>query len=150
MHIRRAAVYGLGLVDEDWVFPLLDDLRRNDREWFVRSAVEEMLSARERAAQPGALSPRPWPEVSWLARWAAERGLSVSSDTAAQQVLLQALAQGDWPVRLAAADTLRAQGGLWAVDALRQALGDEDDLVREASFAALKEISRRSGERISP
>jgi HEAT repeat protein len=150
MHIRRAAVYGLGLVDEDWVFPLLDDLRLNDPEWFVRSAVEEVIAAWERAAQPGDLSPRPLREVSWLTRWAAERGLSVSSDAAANQVLLQALAQGDWPVRLAAADTLRAQGGLWAVDALRQTLTDKDDLVRETTFAALKEISRRNGPPISP
>jgi len=149
MHIRRAAVYGLGLVNEEWVFPLLDDLRRNDREWFVRSAVEEVFALREQAALSD-FSPRPLPELSWLVRWAAERGLSVSSGAAAQQVLLQALAQDDWPVRLAAADTLRAQGGLWAVDALLQALADEDDLVREASFAALKEISWRSGEHISP
>ncbi|MDY7040743.1 MAG: HEAT repeat domain-containing protein [Chloroflexota bacterium] len=147
MHIRRAAVYGLGLVNEDWVFPMLDELRRNDPEWFVRSAVEETIAAQERAATHD-FSPRPLSQVGWLARWSAERGLSVGSDEAARSVLLQALAQGDWPVRLAAADTLRAQGGPWAVDVLLQTLTDKDDLVREVAFAALKDISRRSGQRI--
>ncbi len=148
MHIRRAAVYGLGLIDEEWVWPLLDDLRRNDREWFVRSAVEEVLAAKEQAALSD-FSPRPLHQIDWLTRWAAGRGLQVSSEAAAKHVLLQALEEGEWPVRLAAADTLCAQGGLWAVDALQRALSDEDDLVREAAFAALKEMSWRSGERIS-
>jgi hypothetical protein len=148
MYIRRAAVFGLSTIDQPWALQVVDHVQREDEEWFVRSAAAEVM---ERALSPQtAIAPQAVrPELEeWLARWASEQGIPCATPDEANDALLQAMRQGSWWIRVAAADLLRACGGRQAIPLLKGALRDEQLLVREAAYAALWEIGQRLGQRI--
>ena len=148
MYIRRAAVFGLGVVGEPWALGIVDRAQREDGEWFVRSAAAEVME-RSISAQPVIAADAVRPEhEEWLVQWATEQGLPCTSAGEAGDALLQAMRQDSWRVRVAAADLLRACGGRQAIPVLKSALRDERVLVREAAFAALREIGQRIGLRI--
>jgi len=150
MYFRRAAVFGLGVVGEPWALAIVDEMRREDDEWFVRSAATEVMdriSGTQAVVAPG---PPPIEGHDWLVRWASQRGVTLASTEDAQRMLTQALQQEDWTIKMAAADTLRVSGTQSVVPALKSAVGDENLLVREAAFAALQEIAVRTGARIEP
>ena len=56
--------------------------------------------------------------------------------------------QDEWTAKVAAGDLMRVLGGPEAIPALKDALKDENMLVRETAFAVLKEISTRIGTQI--
>jgi HEAT repeat protein len=148
MYIRRAAVFGLGVVGEPWALRIVDRVQREDGEWFVRSAAAEVME-RTISAQPVIIPDAVRPELAdWLIHWASEQGVPCTSPDEAGDALLQAMRQGAWRIKVAAADLLRACGGRQAIPVLKSALRDERLLVREAAFAALREISQRIGLRI--
>lgn len=148
MYIRRAAVFGLGVVGEPWALRIVDRVQREDSEWFVRSAASEVME-RSISAQPVIASGAVRPELEdWLVRWAAEQGIQCTTAEEAGDALLQAIRQGSWRVKVGAADLLRACGGRQAIPLLKSALRDDHLLVREAAFAALREIAQRIGLRI--
>ena len=149
MYIRRAAVFGLGAVGESWARALLDDMRREDSEWFVRSAATETLERVVGDAPSIVLASLQVQGHPWLAKWTSERELSVESEEDVLRALYQAVQEGDQTIKLAAADLLRIYGQQRAISTLKQVLDDEDALVREAAYAALHEISQRTGSRIS-
>ena len=124
---------------------VIEPLSREDQEWYVRSAAVEITEQIQ--AAPPAISAKPpkFEDEPWLITWAVQHGVGLGIGEAAYRVLLQAMAEGDWPVKVAAADVLRVLGGPQAVPALRTMLGDDDALVREAAYAALCEISQRAG-----
>ncbi|MFL7808980.1 MAG: HEAT repeat domain-containing protein, partial [Anaerolineae bacterium] len=62
--------------------------------------------------------------------------------------LLQAIRQEAYWIKVAAADLLRECAGRQAIPLLKGALRDEELLVREAAYAALREIGLRLGQRI--
>lgn len=145
MYIRRAAVFGLGAVREPWALKVVDAMRRQDDEWFVRSAATEVMNRLEGTSLSIAPGPPGIEGQVWLARWATGRGVTLDSPQSVQRALLQALRDGDPTVKTAAADALRASGDRDVVPALKAELKDENLLVREAAFAALCEIARRTG-----
>jgi len=150
MYFRRAGVFGLGVVREPWALAIVDEMRREDDEWFVRSAATEVMD--RIAGTQAVVAPGP-PHVEkhdWLVRWAGHRGVALISTEDAQRMLTQALQQEDWTIKMAAADTLRVSGTQSVVPALKNAINDENLLVREAAFAALQEIAVRTGSRIVP
>jgi len=148
MYIRRAAVSGLGTIDEPWARQVVDRVQREDDQWFVRSAAAEVM---ERIiAPPSAIAPqavRPEQEA-WLLKWTAAQGIPCATPEEACDALLQAIRQEACWIKVAAADVLRACGGRQAIPLLKGALRDEELLVREAAYAALHEIGRRLGQRI--
>ncbi|MBN1937731.1 MAG: HEAT repeat domain-containing protein [Anaerolineae bacterium] len=147
MYIRRAAIFGLGQIEEPWAVAIIDPLSREDKEWFVRSAAAEMMEILTAGAPP--LRPEyTLEDAGWLMTWAAQHGTGLGTGDAAYQMLLRALREGDWSARLAAADTMRALGDQRAVEPLTPLLKDKDVLVRNAAHNALCEIARRTGERI--
>lgn len=140
---RRAAVYGLAEIDQPWARDLLTRLTREDGEWIVRSAASAVLSEIE-AARPAPVSPPPVAhEMGWLINWAAEREEAVPVGEAAFVPLLQALEQGDAPVRQAAAQALGLIGRPEDAAALRKAMADPDPTVAETALEALDELARR-------
>jgi HEAT repeat protein len=149
MYIRRASTFGLGKVDEPWSIQVVDEMRREDDEWFVRSAATEVMDRVN--ADPPSIAPAlpKLEEQGWLVSWAAGRGMALGSYDAALRALIQAVQEGDWTIKLAAADVLGLCAGQEAIPALRTAVADEDVLVREAAYAALYQISQRTGFHIS-
>ncbi|MBN1640107.1 MAG: HEAT repeat domain-containing protein [Anaerolineae bacterium] len=149
MYIRRAAMFGLAALGEPWALHVVDRARRDDGEWFVRSAAEEVMQRLDGAV------PRIVPDAAgleangWLVDWATSNDVACASPEDARQALIRALQQGNQRIKVAAADALRAHGTVDAIPALRAALRDERLLVCEAAFSALWDISRRTGARIT-
>jgi HEAT repeat protein len=138
---RRAAVFGLQRVGEDWVKPLLQDAQIHDDQWLVRAAATTVI---EEMQTPPDIAPhhRPGPEESeWLARWLADRDSNVSPGSAGISQLVRALQEGDEPTRLAAAEALAALGSAESVTPLYAALRDGHAEVRDAAYRALASAS---------
>jgi HEAT repeat protein len=142
--VRRAAVYGLGLIHEQWATDLLAELEGGDSQWAVRSAATDALrKAQAELAVECDLSPVKLEEQGWLVEWGATRGMSVGLGRSAKLVLMKAVAEGESKVKLAAIHALAWTGDVTAFDALRQAMQDPDEAVRNAAWRALVEISAR-------
>jgi len=145
--VRRAAVYGIMLLDADWVEETLQQLHLQDSEWLVRNAASEALAQLADEEQPAleltALTLPKAEQESWLIAWAAEQGEGTGVGDAALATLTRALREGDAPTRQAAVNTLRRLANPDTCDVLRQCLRDPEPAVRDAALSALYEISRR-------
>jgi HEAT repeat protein len=146
--VRRAAVYGIMLLDADWAKETLEQLHVQDSEWLVRNAASEALAqlADEEKAPDLAVTDLALPKAEqepWLIAWAAERGEGTGVGDAALETLIRALREGDPAIRQAAVDTLGRLADPDTREALRRCLRDPEPAVRDAALSALYEISRR-------
>lgn len=143
LRIRRAAIYGLTLLDQYWAVSLLERVERDDNQWIVKSAASAAL---EEIAARNRMNDWKRPQAgdhAWLIQWAAHKGRAVPGGAAAMPVLLEIVAQGDSPaVRATAALTLGQMVSQEATPALQAALKDPDLAVREAAYIALGQIRR--------
>src|SRR5207248_3618749 len=104
--VRRAAVYGLAATRANWALLILQQVQHTEQQWFVRSAIQDMLA---QWLEPAGRAPKPYsaPEATgWLIAWAAEKEIGVPPGPGAVDVLLRALQEGDENTRHAAADLL--------------------------------------------
>ncbi|MBN1888001.1 MAG: HEAT repeat domain-containing protein [Thermoflexales bacterium] len=148
--VRRSAVYGLGLIHEQWATDLLAELEGGDSQWAVRSAATDALNqSKAGLAIEFDLSPIKLEEQGWLVEWGATRGMSVGLGRSAKLVLMKAASEGEPKVKLAAIHTLAWTGDAEAFDALRQAMQDPDEAVCNAAWHALAEISTRLGKSVA-
>ncbi len=138
---RRAAVAGLArLGDQD----LLKKVAREDEQWIVRSAASAALEEMEAQQKIfGVEAPVKLDQLPWLISWAASQGESVGVGETARRTLCRALAEGDPPIRIAAARTLAQVGRAEDIDALQAALATTDQELIDAVLEALARISRR-------
>ncbi len=134
---RRAAVFGLARVQEDWALQALNKVRVDDQEWIVRGAATELL---ERRTQP------PWKahlpaanpmEQQWLAQFAEKSGLALGPGRASLETLRKALDDGSIDLRVAALETLSWGVGEDLTLEMYKALDSGDDYLRDAAFEAL-------------
>jgi HEAT repeat protein len=147
--VRRAGVYGLAATGADWALAILQQVQLTEQQWFVRSAIQDVLAARTDVA---ARAPKPYlaPDATgWLIAWAAQQGQSVPPGRAANEVLLRALSDGDDNTRRAAADFL---GGLCEPESARSLyplLQDQNSEVRDMAYRALERIANGNGQRLA-
>ncbi|MBN2502851.1 MAG: HEAT repeat domain-containing protein [Anaerolineales bacterium] len=100
--VRRAVVYGLAQVKEDWAIDLLREIQVEDSQWVVRSAAGEAID------QLVGLNPNapkdlpPLADTPWLIAFAAERGMGVAPGQGAWDMLKTALKEGTPDQQLAA------------------------------------------------
>ncbi|HEC22395.1 MAG TPA: HEAT repeat domain-containing protein, partial [Chloroflexi bacterium] len=145
---RRAAIYGLELVNEEWAIKLLENAERRDDQWIVRAAAANALEA---LRSPNGNAPRrpPQPtEIRWLIDWLAERDESVAPGPSGISQLVRALQEGDERIRLAAAETLGALAAPEGVTPLYTALRDEHPEIRDSAYRSLGTISQASGHKL--
>ncbi len=144
IYIRRAAIYGLGQVNEPWAMERIIQVFRQDGEWFVRSAASEVME-KAQAAAPSILPKHDLLHEPWLAAWAAQEGLPMETPETAWRILLQALQSKNSATQLAAVDLLRVYGDERAIAPLQAALSASDALVRDAAYVALRDVVCRIG-----
>ncbi len=92
--VRRAAVYGLGRIDEPWAKTLLETLARDDPEWLVRNLAGSVLEAKAAPSLYQPRPPKPLHKEPWLLEAASRLGLSVASGPPAWQALAHILQEG--------------------------------------------------------
>ncbi len=141
---RRAAMFGLARIPEDWALQLLEKVQVEDDQWVVRGAAAE---AADRRRNPPWRIPAPIEDPSqlgWLVAFAAREGLGVAPGPAGLEMVRRALTAGTEDEQLAA---LEAIGWLGAEDLameLYQALRSPQPHVRDTAFEALWRL-RASG-----
>lgn len=147
--VRRAGVYGLAAVNQPWATDLLEKLQHTEQQWFVRSAIQDLLT---HLKEPGDRAPKPFvqPESQgWLVAWAATQGIGVPPGRAAIDVLNRALREGDVTVRRAAIEALGRLAEPEGTRDLYPLLRDQDPLIREIAFRALATIALASAQRLA-
>jgi HEAT repeat protein len=139
--VKRAAVYGLGRIDEVWANEQLQRLHEEDEQWIVRNAAAEMLEVHSRPVDPRAPRPlTPPSETPWLIAFAGTLGLGISPGNAATDVLSAALSSHNPDERLAALAYLKQTPNDGVMRDLYAAMFGEDPELREGAFLALWEI----------
>ncbi len=139
--LRRAVVYGLARVNEDWAIELLQSLQVNDDQWVVRNSATEVL---DRQSRVHSHAPRPLPapsETPWLIEFAGKQGMGISPGAPATDILISALKSDDPDARLACLPYLRQAPTEGVVTQLYHAMYKEDPELREAVYLTLMEIA---------
>ena len=138
---RRAAVFGLGRIREEWVTKILEQVQLEDEQWVVRGAAAEVL---ERRRNPPWKVRAPMQEISqlpWLQDFAAREGLAVAPGRAALEMVRRALNKGKPEEQIAALEAIAWMGGEELSLELFQALRSSEPHLRDAAFEALWQLS---------
>lgn len=145
---RRAAVFGLARVPEDWVLPILDKMQLEDKQWVVRGAAAEAAERRRKpryAVRPAVQEPS---QLPWLVAFAAREGVGVAPGRGALEMLRRALTNGTEEEKAAALEAIGWVGGEMFVPDLDRSLRGEDVRLRDAAFEALWRL--RASEPLRP
>ncbi len=149
IQVRRAAVHGLALLDEPWIEPMLADMERNDKEWFVRSAASGAIETIRRRRQPQPWHPIRAADQAWLEGIALAQGKRVPSGQAAVAFVMFVFKEAtEAPIRAAAAQLLGQLPAKEAMPVLQATFGDAEaaTAVRDAAFKAWCALHRAYGQ----
>ena len=139
--LRRAVVYGLARVEEDWAIESLEHIRVEDDQWVVRNSAGEVLDSKSqidpRIPQP--LTPPS--ESSWLIEFAGKQGVGISPGSPATEILVAALKSEVEEERLAALPYLKRMPSEGVVTSMYHAMYRDDPELREAVFLVLCELA---------
>jgi hypothetical protein len=108
--VRRAAVFGLSRIHQDWVVQILEKLQVEDSQWVVKAAAAQKL---EEINKLDPRIPHPLPpltELPWLVAFAGERGMGVAPGKPAVELVWLALKEGNEEQKLAAIHVLGRLG----------------------------------------
>ncbi len=140
--VRRAAIHGLALLDEEWVAPLLTKIERYDDEWFVRSAAGEAREAIRRRQEPVVWQPLNPASQTWLAEYARQEKLVLDEDTAVSVLAYLLENSSQQRLRASAALLLGQLPALPARRVLDTAVADPEPIVRDAAYVAHTQQAR--------
>ncbi len=139
--LRRAVVYGLARLDEDWAVEALQNIQVEDDQWVVRNAASEVLENKDeiipRIPQP--LTPPS--ETPWLIEFAGKQGAGISPGSPATEVLIEALKSEVEEERLGALPYLKQMPSEGVITNLYHAMYQDDPELREAVFLVLCELA---------
>lgn len=138
--LRRAAVYGLGRIHEDWALELLKKAQIEDDQWIVRNAATEVLEARTHMNLIAPSKLKAPHESPWLIEFAAKNGMGISPGVPATDILLLALKGDDPDYRLAALPYLKFTPNEGVITQIYEAMYKDEPELREAAYNTLWEI----------
>jgi HEAT repeat protein len=145
--LRRAAIFGLRRLRTTWALVAIYRAFLEDEQWYVRSAAQEAFQELTYGRSVSLTSPYPKPEeIPWLQTWATRRGEALRAGENAQQMLLQALQEGDAQIRALAANNLGQLGRADTIRALYAALRDGREEVRTVAHRSLADLQLQIGE----
>lgn len=134
---RRAALFGLARVPEEWVLPILERVQLEDKQWVVRGAAAEAGERRRKPRHAVRAAPLDPSQLPWLVAFAAREGLGVAPGRGALEMLRRALAGGKEEEKAAALETIGWVGGEMFAPDLDRALKGENPALKDAAFEAL-------------
>lgn len=139
--LRRAVVYGLGRIKEEWAVELLKKIQIEDAQWVVRNAATEVLDAKTSASSLAPTPLKPAHESPWLIEYAAKKGLGVSPGTPATDIFLLALKDDDPDARLASLPYLKYSANDGVISQIYTAMYKDDPELREMAYYTLWEMA---------
>jgi hypothetical protein len=104
---RRAAVFGLLELHNEWSMPILEKMALEDSQWVVRNAAAQALEILQEANRhiPKPLQ-RPW-NTPWLIAFASKRGLGIAPNQPSNDLLHLALTTGTLDEQLGAMEFVK-------------------------------------------
>lgn len=145
--LRRAAIFGLRRLRTTWALVAIYRAFLEDEQWYVRSAAQQAFQELTYGRTVSLTAQYPKPEdIPWLQNWATKRGEALRAGEQAQQMLLQALQEGDTTVRALAAASLGQLGRADTIRALYAALRDGREEVRMVAHEALADLQLQIGQ----
>jgi HEAT repeat protein len=139
--VRRAAIYGLGRIHEEWAIDILKKSQIEDDQWIVRNAATEVLDSKLHISSRAPRKLKAPSESPWLIEFAGKNGVGISPGVPATDILLLALKSDDPDIRLAALPYLKFTPNQGVITQLYGAMYRDDPELREAAYNILWEIS---------
>lgn len=146
--VRRAAMWGLGRIQTDWAFITLNEIFLSDKEWYVRSAAEQVLLNNYKEKRQGVQVSPDLDALGWLQEWAnaEKQNENLPKGVFGEALLIKAIEQNTYPMtRLLAVVVAGQLGIISATNALYRASTDPQEAIRDASFRALASLQARTG-----
>jgi len=138
--LRRAVVYGLGRIHQQWAIDILKKLQVEDDQWVVRNAATEVLDAKAHLSSLAPSKLRAPSDTPWLVEFAGKQGMGISPGVPATDILLLALNSEDPDARMAALPFLKFTPSEGVITQLYGAMYKDDPELREAAYNTLWEI----------
>jgi hypothetical protein len=135
--VRRASVFGLARVQQDWSQELLGELALGDDEWVVRSAAAQILETEQAQGMTVPGLPPALHETPWLIAFAGDRGIGIAPGAPAENLLLSALAEGTPAQQQAALNTLQFHPILEALPQIFELLEARFGGMQDAAYDTL-------------
>lgn len=148
--VRRAAVFGLGRIRQDWAIQILEKLQVDDSQWVVKAAAAQKL---EEINKFDPRIPHPLPplaELPWLVAFAGERGMGVAPGKPAVDLVLLALKEGNEEQKLAAIYVLSRLGDSSSLVPLFQTFFSSEGEIQNNALQGLLQIAATGVEVPSP
>ncbi len=139
--LRRAVIYGLARVEEEWAIEALQTIQVEDDQWVVRNSATEVLDSKN---GPDPHVPRRLTAPSqtpWLIEFAGQQGVGISPGSPATEILLAALKSDNEEARLASLPYLKRMPTEGVITNLYHAMYQDDAELREAVFLVLCEMA---------
>jgi HEAT repeat protein len=139
--LRRAVIYGLARIEEDWAIQALETIRVEDDQWVVRNSASEVLDSKT-SSDPRVPRRLPAPsKTPWLIELAGRQGMGISPGSPATEILVSALKSENEEERLAALPYLKRMPTEGVITNLYHAMYQDDAELREAVFLVLCEMA---------
>lgn len=140
--LRRAIVYGLARIPEDWAAELLQKTQTEDTQWVVRNVAVELLDSRERANPriPRRLTPPA--ETPWLIEFAGKQGMGISPGQVATDMLMLAFKSENDDEKRAALAYLRHTPSEGIIGEFYRIYFGDNHEMKEMVYQTLKDYAR--------
>jgi HEAT repeat protein len=146
-HTRRAAVFGLSRVHEDWAADIIQKIMVDDKQWVVRGAAAEALERKRSPMSKIQPAPRELSETPWLVAFAAKQGVGIASGKASLEMLRKALTGGSAEEKTASLEAISSFGLEEFGLEIQQGLSSPEIWLRDAAYETLYRLEA-SGKRI--
>ena len=146
--LRRAVVFGLANVKQDWARQMLEEIAIQDAQWVVRNAAAQGL---EIFNKPNPFIPTKLPapaQSGWLIAFAARQGVGVPPDTVPVEMLYSVLENGTEDERICALDYLRLLPNDEVIQKVYALAAGEKGAMKDSALLALWYL-RACGVRLS-
>jgi HEAT repeat protein len=139
--LRRAVVYGLARVEDDWAIEALENIRVEDDQWVVRNSASEVLDSKNQTDPRVPRRLTTPSETPWLIEFAGKQGVGISPGSPATEILVTALKSDNNEERLAALPYLKHMPNEGVITSMYHAMYRDDPELREAVFLVLCELA---------
>jgi HEAT repeat protein len=137
---RRAAVFGLARIPEDWVDEIIQRVQLEDEQWVVRGAAAEVMDRRQNPPWKVQAPVKDVSELAWLQNFAQKEGMAVAPGRAALEMVRRALNKGTQEEKISALEAIVWVGGEELSLEIFQALSSNEAYLRDAAFEALWQL----------
>lgn len=148
--VRRAAIYGLKKIRQPWASQILEEMQIEEAQWVVKNAAAQ---ATEEISSPDPYIPENLPplnEIPWLAAYAEERSMSISTGEATWKMLITILKDGNESEQLAAMNLFRRCGYAEIFPIIFDQLHGQNSELREAAYQTTWHLAAMGAEIPSP